>query len=156
MNKSSKEGIKILANNRKARYHYTVLDTLECGIALRGTEVKSMKNGQFSFSDSYAKIDKGELWLMEFHITPYDHGNQFNHEPGRARKLLIHKQEMKRLKRRVDEKGLTLVPLKFYLKRGLVKLEIGLSRGKKVYDKREEIKKQDLKRDQEREIKLKY
>ena len=156
MNKSSKEGIKILANNRKARYHYTVLDTLECGIELRGTEVKSMKNGQFSFSDSYAKIDKGELWLMEFHITPYDHGNQFNHEPGRARKLLIHKQEVKRLKRRVDEKGLTLVPLKFYLKRGLVKLEIGLCRGKKVYDKREEIKKQDLKRDQEREIKLKY
>lgn len=109
--------IKILADNRRARFQYTIEDTLECGIALQGTEVKSMRNGKFSFSDSYARIISDELILVGFHISPYTFGNLFNHEPDRNRKLLVHKQEIKRLKRKVDEKGYTLVPLKFYLKK---------------------------------------
>jgi len=143
---------KTLAVNRKARYLYTVEDTLECGVSLQGTEVKSMKEGRFSFSDSYAAIENGELWLKALHITPYAHGNIHNHDPLRTRKLLAHSQEIKRLKRRVDERGLTLVPLRFYLKRGMVKLELGLCRGKKVHDRREAIKNRDLKRDQDREL----
>ena len=148
----AEDNVKILALNRKARFNYSVIDTLECGIELKGTEVKSMREGKFSFSDSYGKIENGELWLYGLHISPYPYGNRFNHDPDRRRKLLAHKQEIKRLGRRVDEKGLTLVPLKFYLKHGLVKLELGLCKGKRVYDKREEIKKRDLKREAEREF----
>ncbi len=148
----SDENIKILALNRKAKFNYTVLDTLECGIELKGTEVKSIREGKFSFGDSYAKVDGGELWLYGLHISPYPFGNRFNHDPDRKRKLLAHKQEIKRLSRKVDEKGLTLVPLKFYLKHGLVKLELGLCKGKRIYDKREEIKRRDLKREAEREF----
>ena len=143
---------KTLAVNRKARFLYTVEDTLECGITLQGTEVKSMKSGRFSFSDSYAAIENGELWLKGLHISPYAQGNIHNHDPLRPRKLLAHRQEIKRLRRRVEERGLTLVPLRFYLSRGMVKLELGLGRGKKVRDRREEIKKKDQKRDQEREL----
>ncbi len=150
------KGVKVIALNRKARFNYTVIDTLECGIELKGTEVKSIREGKFSFSDSYAKVEDGELWLYGLHISPYPFGNRFNHDPDRRRKLLAHKQEIKRLSRKVDEKGLTLVPLKFYLKHGLVKLELGLCKGKRVYDKREEIKKRDLKREAEREFRSKY
>jgi SsrA-binding protein len=149
---SSINGKKILAVNRKARFNYTVEDTLECGIELRGTEVKSMKERSFSFTDAYAKIDNGELWLVGLHVTPYKFGNIFNHEPNRTRKLLVHKQEIKRLSRKVNERGLTLVPLSFYLKKGIVKLEIGICRGKRVVDKRHDIKQRDLKRDAERAI----
>ncbi len=147
------EGKKILADNRKARFNYLVLDSLECGIALQGTEVKSMRAGKFSFTDAYARIRNGELWLVGFHITPYEFGNIFNHEPVRERRLLAHKDEIKRLQRKVDEKGLTLVPLKFYLKGGIVKLELGVCQGKKLHDKRQSIKERDDKRAADREFK---
>jgi SsrA-binding protein len=150
---TSKE--KSLAVNRKARHQYEIINRLECGIILMGTEVKSVKIGKFSYGDAYARIENSELWLIGLHITPYDFGNRFNHEPNRRRKLLVHRQEIKRLKRYTEEKGLTLVPLRFYLKRGIVKLELGICRGKKQYDRREEIKKRDLKRDAERELRYK-
>ena len=143
---------KVLALNRKARYSYSVEDSMECGIELRGTEVKSMKERSFSFSDAYAKIDNGELWLVGLHVTPYKFGNIYNHEPDRTRKLLAHKQEIKRLSRKVNERGLTLVPLSFYLTRGMVKLELGICRGKRVVDKRQDIKSRDLKREAERAL----
>lgn len=147
-------GRKVLSINRKARFNYAIIDRLECGIELKGTEVKSVKAGRFSFSDSYARVDRDELYLVGLHITPYVHGNRFNVEPDRTRKLLAHRQEIKRLKRSVDEKGLTLVPMAFYLKRGIVKVELAISKGKKQYDKREAIKKRDQDREAEREFRL--
>jgi len=144
--------IKLLAENKKARFNYSVEETIECGIELRGTEVKSMKLGKFSFPDAYAQIKNDELWVCGLHITPYDFGNVFNHEPDRIRKLLVHKQEIKKLKRKVEEKGYTLVPLKFYLTRGIVKLELAIAKGKKLFDKREDIKRRDLQREAGREF----
>ena len=155
MSESPGSGKKVLALNRKARYNYAVQDTLECGIELRGTEVKSMKERSFSFSDSYAKIENGELWLVGLHVTPYKFGNIHNHEPDRIRKLLLHRQEIKRLSRKVNERGLTLVPLSFYLIRGMVKLELGICRGKRVVDKRQDIKRRDMKLDAERAMRYK-
>ena len=149
------EGIKVLADNRKARFNYKVDENLECGIVLQGTEVKSLKTGQFTFADAYARIRDGELWLIGFQITPYDHGNIYNHTADRERKLLVHKQEIKRLTRKVDEKGFTLVPLKVYLKKGRVKIDLGLCKGKKTFDKRVVIKDRDLRRETEREFKMK-
>lgn len=149
-------GIKVLASNRRAFFNYTVEDKLECGIALKGTEVKSIKENKFSFRDSYAKIENNELWLISLHVTPYAFGNIHNQNPDRKRKLLAHRQQIKRLRRKVDEKGLTLVPLKFYLKGGLVKVELGICRGKKTVDKRQAIKAKDLKRDAEREMRQRY
>jgi SsrA-binding protein len=146
------EETKTLGTNRKARFNYEVVETLECGIELRGTEVKSVKNGKFSFTDSYARIKDGELWLQALHISPYAFGNLNNHEPERERRLLVHRDEIKRLRRRVDERGFTLVPLKFYLKRGFVKVQIGVCRGKKLHDKREAIKRKDQKREEAREF----
>jgi SsrA-binding protein len=146
------ESIKILAKNRKARFNFEIEDTIECGIELKGTEVKSIRAGKMSFADSYARVIDGELYLLGFHITPYDHGNIFNHEPVRERKLLAHAQEIKRLQRRIDERGFTLVPLRIYLKKGMVKVELGLGRGKKLHDKRESIKQKDLKREADREM----
>jgi len=148
------EAIKVLAENRKARFQYTIDESIECGIVLQGTEVKSIKKGNFSFSDSYGRIKDGELWLIGFHVTPYEQGNIHNHLPDRERKLLVHKQEIKRLARKVDEKGYTLVPLKVYLKNGRVKLELGVCKGKKLSDKREAIKERDLRRETEREFKI--
>jgi len=139
-NEFDKEGIKILAVNRKARYNYSVEEKLECGIVLQGTEVKSLRNGQFSFSDSYAIVNNLELWLIQLHISPYDHGNIHNHDPERRRKLLVHKQEIKKMSRKVDEKGFTLVPLKIYLKDSKIKVELGICRGKNVQDKRHTIR----------------
>ena len=149
------EGIKLLSVNKKARFNYSIDEAFECGIALAGTEVKSIKEGRFSFADSYAQVDRDELWLIAFHVTPYAFGNRFNQDPLRRRKLLVHKKEIKRLKRVTDEKGLTLVPLRFYLKRGLVKCEIGIARGKKLFDKREDIKRRDLRREVERDFRIK-
>jgi SsrA-binding protein len=148
-------GTKILAVNKKARFNYSIDESFECGIALVGTEVKSMKEGRFSFVDSYALVEMDELWLVDFHITPYAFGNRMNHDPLRRRKLLVHRKEIKRLKRVTVEKGLTLVPLKFYLKRGMVKCELGIARGKKLFDKREDIRKRDQKRELEREFRIK-
>jgi len=145
-------GQKALAVNRKARHLYTIVESLESGIELTGTEVKSMKASRFSFSDSYAAIEGGELWLISLHVSPYDFGNLSNQEPLRKRKLLVHKQEIKRLKRQMEEKGLTLIPLRFYLKKGLIKLQLGICRGKRLYDRREAIKKRDQKREEEREF----
>ena len=149
-------GIKVLASNRRAFFNYTVEDKLECGIALKGTEVKSIKESKFSFRDSYAKIENDELWLISLHVTPYAFGNIHNHDPDRKRKLLAHSQEIKRLRRKVDEKRLTLVPLKFYLKGGLVKVELGICRGKSTVDKRQAIKAKDMKREAEREMRQRY
>lgn len=143
---------KVLAVNRKARFNYSVDETLECGVVLQGTEVKSMKGGAFSFSDSYGKIDNGELWLVGLHVTPYKFGNIYNHEPDRPRKLLVHHQELKRLTRKVVERGLTLVPLSFYLSEGIVKCELGVCKGKKLVDKRETIKRRDQQRDAQRAL----
>ena len=147
---------KLLARNRRAFYDYSVEENLECGIVLQGTEVKSLRDGKFSFSDSYAKIRDDELWLIGLHISEYSHGNINNHEPLRDRKLLIHRQELKRLKRKVDERGFTLIPLRIYLKGGRIKVELGVCRGKKSYDKRESIKERDQKRDADREMSGRY
>lgn len=143
---------KSLARNRRAFHEYTVDEKLEVGIALQGTEVKSMRAGSFSFSDSYARVKQQELWLVGLHISEYSHGNLFNHEPLRDRKLLAHHEEIDRLRRRVDERGLTLVPLEFYLKQGKVKLELGVCRGKKLHDKRETLKQKAQERDMDREM----
>ena len=149
------EGIKILAVNKKARFNYSIDESFECGLVLVGTEVKSIKDGRFSFADSYALVENNELWLIDLHVTPYVFGNRQNHEPLRKRKLLVHRKEVKRLKRVTDEKGLTLVPLKLYLKRGIVKVELGIARGKKLFDKRDDIRKRDQKRELEREYRVK-
>ncbi|SIQ01151.1 SsrA-binding protein [Alkalispirochaeta americana] len=143
---------KTLARNRRAFYEYQVEDTLEVGIILQGTEVKSMRRGKFSFADAYARIIQNELWLVGLHITEYTHGNLFNHDPTRRRKLLCHADELDRLRRRVDEKGFTLVPLEFYLKQGLIKMALGVCKGKKLYDKRESLKAKDQKREMDREL----
>ena len=145
-------GGKTLATNRRARHLYHVDDRLECGIALRGTEVKSLKSGQFSFVDSYARVLDGELLLVGLHVTPYAFGNQFNHDPTRTRKLLAHRDEIRRLGKRVAERGLTLIPLRFYVTNGLVKVELGICRGKKTFDKREDIKRRDIARDLDRQV----
>ncbi len=145
---------KDISFNRKALYNYSVEDKLECGIELFGTEVKSVKLGQFAYADSYAKVENEELWLVALHITPYAFGNIFNRDPDRPRRLLAHKREIKKLKRKIMEKGLTLIPLRFYLKKGLVKVEIAICKGKKIVDKRETIKARDLKRETAREYKI--
>ncbi len=143
---------KRLARNRRAFHEYSVDEHIEVGIELQGTEVKSMRAGQFSFADAYGRVKNGELWLIGLHITEYTHGNLFNHEPTRERKLLCHAAEIDRMRRRVEEKGFTLVPLEFYLKQGLIKLDLGICKGKKLYDKRESLKQKDLKREMDREM----
>lgn len=146
------EGKKYIAENRKARFDYFVDESYECGIELQGTEVKSVKNGNISFPDSFAEIINGQVWLKNFHISEYQFSSIFNHEPDRPKKLLLHKEEIKRLSRKVDEKGYTLIPLNFYLKNGRVKTTLGVCKGKKQYDKRASIKDRDINRDIEREF----
>ena len=141
------EHVKLLLLNKKARFNYFIDETLECGIELQGTEVKSLRENRFSFGDSYARIKEGQLFLIGFHISPYPFGNLHNHEPERERKLLVHKEEIRKLRKKVEEKGFTLVPIKVYLKNGLIKVELGICRGKKLYDKRETIKQRDLERE---------
>ena len=140
--------------NRKARFNYQILDTIEAGIVLTGTEIKSLKQGKANIKDAYATYKNGEIFLINMHISSYDNGNRFNHEETRTRKLLLHKGEILKLRDKINIQGLTLVPLEVYLKRGLAKVLIGVARGKKIYDKREDIKKRDI----ERKIKahLKY
>jgi SsrA-binding protein len=150
MAKSKEGGLKILGENRKARYNYSVDETLECGIELKGTEVKSMKLSRFSFPDAFCEIRNGQLFVKNLHITPYDHGNLFNHDPDRTRRLLAHKAEILKLERKVNEKGFTLIPLKFYLKDSRVKVEIGVCKGKKLFDKRDSIKTRELNREEAR------
>lgn len=139
---------RILAENRKARYDYFIEETYEAGLVLTGTEVKSLRLGKANLRDGYARVDGREVWLLGVHISPYAQGNRYNHDPLRPRKLLLHKSEIHRLLSRTKERGLTLVPLKLYLKNGMAKVEIGVAKGKKLYDKRETV----ARRDAEREI----
>ena len=143
---------KIIAENRKARFDYFIEDTYECGIVLEGTEVKSVKNGNISFPDAFAEISNGEVWVKNFHISEYSFSSIFNHDPDRPKKLLLHAEEIKRLTRRVEEQGCTLIPLDFYLKDGRVKVTLGVCKGKKMYDKRAAIKDRDVQRDLQREF----
>jgi SsrA-binding protein len=145
-------GEKVVATNRKARHDYEILETYEAGLVLRGTEVKSLREGQVNFKDSYAAIDKGEAWLIGCHIAPYHHGTDANHDADRSRKLLLHRREISRLLGKTAERGLTLVPLRLYFKEGRAKLEIGLARGKKVYDKRASIRERDERREMAKEV----
>ena len=149
----SRQGIKIVAENRKARFDYHIEDTFEAGMVLRGTEVKSLRRGRCNLKDSYARIINGEVWVLNMHIGPYPFAYHENHDPLRVRKLLLHKQEIKRLYAKVNEKGHSLIPLKLYFKDGWAKLTIALAKGKRKYDKREAIKRRDEKRDLDREIK---
>ncbi len=146
MGKSDKN-IKIITKNKKAYHDYEIFETFEAGIVLTGTEVKSIREGRINLKDSYAKIVKGEVFLIECHISPYPHAGRFNHEPTRERKLLLKKREIKRLVGKVKEKGMTLIPLKVYFKNGLVKVELGLCRGKREHDKRAALKEKTVKRE---------
>lgn len=145
--------VKVLNTNKKAYFNYIVSDDIEAGISLEGTEVKSIRSGKFSFGDSYVKIVNNELILTGFTIQPYEKGSIFNHQPDRDRRLLVHKQEIKRLKRKTEEKGFTLVPTKVYFKGNLVKIQVGVAKGKDVHDKKEAIKTRDLDRQAKREAK---
>ena len=147
------DNFKLIQKNKKAYFNYEILEELECGMALQGTEVKSIREGKCSFSDSYIVIKNGELVLIGFLVQPYSHGNIFNHEPARNRKLLAHRMEIKKFQRKVNEKGLTIVPLEIYLKGNLVKMKIELARGKNVRDKKEAIKEKDMKIDARRQLK---
>ncbi len=147
------DNFKLIQKNKKAYFNYEILEELECGMALQGTEVKSIREGKCSFSDSYIVIKNGELVLIGFLVQPYSHGNIFNHEPARNRKLLAHRMEIKKFQRKVNEKGLTIVPLEIYLKGNLVKMKIALARGKNVRDKKEAIKEKDMKIDARRQLK---
>jgi SsrA-binding protein len=140
-------GEKVLATNRKAFFHYNVLERAEAGVVLAGTEVKSIREGGLNFSDSYVELRGGELFLVGCRVAPYSHGNTMNHAPDRDRKLLLHKREILKLGGRATERGLTLVPLRAYLKNGRVKMEIGLARGKQAHDKREAIRRKDQERE---------
>lgn len=147
-------GVKIISDNRQARFLYEILESYEAGIVLAGTEVKSIRAGKVNLRDGYAMVRNGEAWLLNVHISPYQAGGtHFNHEPRRTRKLLLHKKEINRLIGQVEQKGLTLVPLKMYFKGGRVKVSIGLAKGKKLHDKRESIKRREDKRAMARALK---
>ena len=146
------QSIKIVAENRRARHDYHIHETFEAGIVLTGTEIKSLRGGRANLTDSYARIENGELFLISAHISPYDQGNRFNHEPRRNRKLLMHKSEILRLLGKTREKGYTLVPLKIYLSHGLAKVELALASGKDLYDKRHSAAEKDAKREVERTL----
>jgi SsrA-binding protein len=146
-------GKKIICVNKKAPFSYFIETKYEAGIVLKGTEVKSLREGRANLKESYAKAKDGEIFLYDCHISPYSHGNQLNHDPVRPRKLLLHKREIKRLIGKVAERGYTLVPLSLYFKNGKAKLELGLGKGKKIHDKRQTMKERDAKRDIERAFK---
>ena len=148
-----KPAIKVVADNRRARHDYELIEFYEAGIELAGTEVKSMRQGKANLQDSFARVEDGQLWLYNCHISPYDHGNRFNHDPVRKRRLLMHRREIQKIKSRMQEKGLTLVPLKLFFKRNWVKVDLALARGKHLYDKRESIAKRDTKRQLDRLVK---
>ena len=152
MAKSS--GFKLIANNKKAYHDFFIDETYECGIALHGTEVKSMRMGKCSIKEAFIRIEDGEVFVYGMHVSPYEKGNIFNKDPLRVKKLLLHKYEINKLLGKIKEKGYTLVPLQVYFKDGKVKVEIGLARGKKLYDKREAIAKKDQRREAEKEFKV--
>ena len=146
------ENVKIIAKNRKAWHDYTVDETYECGIELLGTEVKSFRDGKISFPDAWAEVINSEVWVRSLVVSENPFSSVFNHEPDRKKRLLLHKEEIKRIHRKVEEKGYTLIPLSFYFKKGRVKVELGLCKSKKAYDKRAGIREKDLKRDISREF----
>ena len=151
-----KDNFKLVANNKKARHDYFLEETYECGVSLHGTEVKSLRMGRCSIKEAFVHIENGEVILYGMHISPYEKGNIFNRDPLRPKKLLMHKREIMKLQGQIKEKGYTLVPLQVYFSRGKAKAEIGLARGKKLYDKREDIAKKDARREAERAVKEKY
>ncbi|AQP53322.1 SsrA-binding protein [Vagococcus penaei] len=143
----------LIAQNRKARHDYTVIDTIEAGIVLQGTEIKSIRQRRINLKDGFARVMNGEVYLMNVHISPYEQGNIFNHDPLRTRKLLMHKKQIAKLVSETKNQGTTLVPLKVYIKNGVAKVLIGIAKGKKQYDKREDIKQRDIKREISRSLK---
>ena len=154
MAKAPKENVKLIANNKKAFHDYFIEDKYEAGISLAGTEVKSLRQGKCSIKESFIRIEKGEVFIYGMHISPYEKGNIFNKDPLRVKKLLLHKYEINKMAGKIAEKGYTLVPLQVYFRGSLVKVELGLAKGKKLYDKRQDIAKKDQKREAEREFKI--
>ena len=152
---AKKAGMKLVANNKKAFHDYFIEDTYEAGIALAGTEVKSLRAGKCSIKESFIRVEKGEMFIYGMHISPYEKGNIFNKDPLRVRKLLLHKKEIDKIFGKMKEKGNTVVPLQVYFSGSLVKVEIGIAKGKKLYDKRDDIAKKDQRREAEREFKVK-
>jgi SsrA-binding protein len=150
-----KQTVKLIANNKKAYHDYFIQDTYEAGISLHGTEVKSLRMGKCSIKESFIRVENGEVFVYGMHISPYEKGNIFNKDPLRTRKLLLHRYEINKITGKIAEKGFTLVPLQVYFKDSLAKVEIGLARGKKLYDKRQDIAKKDQRREAEREFKVK-
>lgn len=146
------EGIKVVAENRKAFHDYFIEDRVEAGIVLTGTEIKSIRNGRVNLKDSYARLNDGEVWVYQMHISPYEQGNRFNHDPLRPRKLLLHRAEINKLVGKIQLQGLTLIPIKIYLKRGMAKVELAVGQGKKNYDKRQALAEREGKRDIERAL----
>lgn len=151
---AKKTGMKLIANNKKAYHDYFILETYEAGIALHGTEVKSLRMGKCSIKEAFIRVENEEVFIYGMHISPYEKGNIFNKDPLRVRKLLLHKYEIRKLLGKTKEKGMTLVPLKVYFKDSLVKVEIGLAKGKKLYDKRQDIAKKDQQREAQRDFKV--
>lgn len=151
---AKEKGSRLIANNKKAYHDYFIEETYEAGIALHGTEVKSLRMGKCSIKESFVRIENEEVYIYGMHISPYEKGNIFNRDPLRVKKLLLHKSEIRKMKGKIAEKGYTLVPLKVYFNRSLVKVEIGLAKGKKLYDKRQDIVKKDQRREAERDFKV--
>ena len=149
-NGGGETGRKLVARNRKARHEYEILDTHEAGIVLKGPEVKSLRAGQLAFRDAFARVEGGEIWLYNLYISPYEQANRANEEPDRVRKLLMHREEIRRLLSKTEEKGLTLIPLEIYFRKGNVKVLLGVARGRRLYDKREKLKKQTQDREAQR------
>jgi len=145
-------GIKVVSENRKAFHDYYIEDRVEAGIILTGTEIKSIRNGRVNLKDSYARLDNGEVWVHQMHISPYEQGNRFNHDPLRPRKLLLHRAEINKLIGKIQQQGLTLIPIKIYLKKGMAKVELAVGQGKKNYDKRQALAEREGKRDIERAL----
>lgn len=150
----SQDSTKLIANNKKAYHDFFILDTYEAGIALHGTEVKSLRMGKCSIKESFIRIENGEVFIYGMHVSPYEKGNIFNKDPLRVKKLLLHKSEINKMLGKVKEKGMSVVPLKVYFKGSLVKVEIGLAKGKKLYDKRDDIAKKDQQREAQRDFKV--
>ena len=149
---ADKDAIEPIARNKRARHDYQILETWEAGLVLTGTEVKSLRNGKATLTDAYGIVKDGEVWLLNLHISPYEQGNQFNHEPERTRKLLLHRREIKRLIGAVERQGLTLIPLDLYFKHGIAKVTMALGKGKQLHDKRETARERDAERELAREF----
>jgi SsrA-binding protein len=151
-NAPTRRGDRVVTTNRRAFHDFHILESIEAGIVLTGTEIKSIREGKATVSEAYARLENGELWLIGSHVAPYSHGNRSNHDPDRPRKLLVHRRELDRLQAAVEQKGLTLIPLRLHLKQGLAKIDIGVARGKKLYDKRAAEAERQSRRDVDRAL----